>query len=157
MKLEIKVKDFGVMKLELYPEKAPVTVKNFVKLAKENFYNGLTFHRLIRNFMIQGGDPQGTGMGGSSDKIVGEFLVNGFNNDLKHDRGVISMARSQDPNSASSQFFICHKDVPHLDGSYAAFGKVIEGIEVVDKIVDVETNHMDKPTNKVEIEYIKVI
>jgi len=157
MKIEIKVADFGVMKLELYPEKAPATVKNFVKLADDKFYDGLTFHRIIKNFMIQGGDPQGTGMGGSDDKIVGEFLVNGFNNDFKHDRGVISMARSQNPDSASSQFFICHKDVPHLDGSYAAFGKVFEGIEIVDKIVEVETNSMDKPINKVEIEYIKVI
>ena len=125
----------GNIKAELYPEIAPITVKNFVGLVKSGFYDGLTFHRIIDGFMIQGGDPLGNGMGGSDEKIKGEFLANGVKNDLKHTRGVLSMARSMDPNSASSQFFIMHADAPHLDGQYAAFGKVTEGIEVVDKIV----------------------
>ncbi|MBE7026320.1 MAG: peptidylprolyl isomerase [Ruminococcaceae bacterium] len=125
----------GNIKAELYPEIAPITVKNFVKLVEGGFYDGLTFHRIINGFMIQGGDPWGNGMGGSDEKIKGEFLANGVKNDLKHTRGVLSMARSMDPNSASSQFFIMHADAPHLDGQYAAFGKVIEGIEVVDAIV----------------------
>lgn len=125
----------GNMKAELYPEVAPITVKNFVKLVEEGFYDGLTFHRIIDGFMIQGGDPLGNGMGGSDECIKGEFLANGVKNDLKHERGVLSMARSMNPNSASSQFFIMHANSPHLDGQYAAFGKVIEGIEVVDEIV----------------------
>ena len=125
----------GTMKLELYPEIAPITVANFQKLVSEGFYDGLTFHRIIRGFMIQGGDPEGTGMGGSKVKIKGEFASNGVKNDLRHTRGVISMARSMMRDSASSQFFIMHEDAPHLDGEYAAFGKVIEGIEVVDAIV----------------------
>ncbi len=125
----------GTMKAELYPEVAPITVKNFVKLVEEGFYDGLTFHRIIDGFMIQGGDPLGNGMGGSEESIKGEFLANGVKNDLKHERGVLSMARSMNPNSASSQFFIMHANSPHLDGQYAAFGKVIEGIEVVDEIV----------------------
>ncbi len=125
----------GTMKAELYPEIAPITVKNFVKLVEKGFYDGLTFHRIIDGFMIQGGDPLGNGMGGSDENIKGEFLANGVKNDLKHERGVLSMARSMNPNSASSQFFIMHANSPHLDGQYAAFGKVIEGIEVVDEIV----------------------
>ena len=121
-------------------------MENFEKLVKEGFYNGLIFHRVISGFMIQGGDPLGTGTGGSKNKIKGEFRSNGVQNDLKHTRGVISMARSANPDSASSQFFIMHKDAPHLDGQYAAFGKVVEGIEVVDEIASVQTDFRDKPT-----------
>lgn len=131
--------------LELYPEHAPETVKNFEELVAKGFYDGLIFHRVIQGFMIQGGDPQGTGMGGSGKNIKGEFLANGFPNTLKHERGVISMARSQMPNSASSQFFIMHKDAPHLDGHYAAFGKVVSGIEVVDEIATCDTDFRDRP------------
>ena len=133
------------MKLELYPDAAPITVENFLKLVGQGFYDGLIFHRVIPEFMIQGGDPQGTGMGGAKEKIKGEFLSNGVNNPIKHTRGVISMARSQMPNSASSQFFIMHKDAPHLDGQYAAFGKVVEGIEAVDRIAAVKTDFTDRP------------
>ncbi len=133
------------IKLELYPEIAPKTVENFEKLAKEGFYNGLCFHRVIPGFMIQGGCPNGTGMGGPGYHIKGEFLANGFVNNLKHTRGVISMARAMDPNSAGSQFFIMHEDAPHLDGQYAAFGKVVEGIEVVDEIASVDCDFRDKP------------
>lgn len=136
----------GKIKIELYPEKAPITVANFEKLVNEGFYNGLGFHRVISGFMIQGGDPLGNGTGGSKDKIKGEFKANGVNNDIKHVRGVISMARSAHPDTASSQFFIMHKDAPHLDGNYAAFGKVVEGIEVVDEIAAVQTDFRDKPT-----------
>lgn len=127
------------IKLELYPEIAPITVANFEKLVKENFYNGLTFHRIIPGFMIQGGCPKGDGTGGPGYGIKGEFAANGFKNDLKHTRGVISMARAQDPNSAGSQFFIMHRDAPHLDGQYAAFGKVVEGMDVVDEIANTPT------------------
>lgn len=127
--------EHGTIKAELYPETAPITVGNFVALAESGFYDGLTFHRIIDGFMIQGGDPQGNGMGGSEKKIRGEFSANGVKNDLKHTRGVLSMARSMNPNSASSQFFIMHADAPHLDGQYAAFGKVVDGIEAVDAIV----------------------
>ena len=130
--------DYGEIELELYPEAAPITVENFVKLVKEGFYDGLTFHRIIKGFMIQGGDPLGTGMGGSKDKIKGEFRQNGVDNPIKHTRGVISMARSMMPNSASSQFFIMHDDAPHLDGAYAAFGAVTNGIETVDRIASVK-------------------
>lgn len=126
----------GEIELELYPHIAPETVANFKALTEEGFYNGLTFHRIIKGFMIQGGDPLGNGMGGSDKNIKGEFKMNGFDNPLKHTRGVISMARAQNPNSASSQFFIMHEDAPHLDGSYAAFGKVTKGIEIVDEIAD---------------------
>ena len=133
------------IKLELYPEIAPKTVENFEKLVKEGFYDGLCFHRVIPGFMIQGGCPEGTGMGGPGYHIKGEFAANGVKNDLKHTRGVISMARAMDPNSAGSQFFIMHEDAPHLDGQYAAFGKVTEGIEVVDEIASVATNFSDKP------------
>lgn len=133
--IQITMEDGGVMLLELYPDKAPKTVANFVKLAKEGFYDGLTFHRIIEGFMIQGGDPMGTGMGGSDENIVGEFAMNGFaQNDIQHVRGVISMARATNPNSASSQFFIMHKDAPHLDGQYAAFGMLTEGFDVLDRL-----------------------
>jgi peptidyl-prolyl cis-trans isomerase B (cyclophilin B) len=141
----IEMENGKKIKLELYPDSAPITVANFEKLVGEGFYDGLIFHRVIENFMIQGGDPEGTGMGGAKEKIKGEFLANGVNNPVKHVRGVISMARSAMPNSASSQFFIVHKDAPHLDGQYAAFGKVVEGMDVVDEIAAVETNFMDKP------------
>ena len=134
-----------VMKAELYPEIAPNTVNNFISLVKKGFYDGLIFHRVISGFMIQGGDPKGIGVGGPGYGIKGEFLQNGFKNDLKHSRGVLSMARSGNPNSAGSQFFIMHEDSPHLDGGYAAFGKLIEGIEVVDKICSVRTDWNDKP------------
>ena len=131
---EITVRDYGTITVELDGDTAPITVANFVKLANEGFYDGLTFHRIISGFMIQGGCPEGTGRGGSDTEITGEFEQNGIKNDLKHTRGVISMARSKQPNSASSQFFICHADAPHLDGAYASFGIVTEGIEVVDAI-----------------------
>lgn len=137
------------IKIELYPETAPETVANFEKLVNKGFYNGLTFHRVISGFMIQGGCPHGNGTGNSGEHIKGEFAANGFKNDLKHTRGVLSMARAADPNSASCQFFIMHKDAPHLDGSYAAFGKVVEGIEVVDEIADTETDYSDKPVTPV--------
>ena len=143
--VRIEMENGAIMELELYPEVAPKTVANFEKLVKEGFYDGLTFHRVIPGFMIQGGDPQGNGMGGSKDKIKGEFRANGVQNDLKHERGVISMARSFDPNSASSQFFIMHKNAPHLDGQYAAFGRVTSGIEVVDEIASIPTDYSDRP------------
>ena len=142
----IEMENGKKIKIELYPEIAPITVANFEKLVNEGFYNGLGFHRVISGFMIQGGDPLGNGTGGSKDKIKGEFKANGVNNDIKHVRGVISMARSAHPDSASSQFFIMNKDAPHLDGNYAAFGKVVEGIEVVDEIAAVQTDFRDKPT-----------
>ena len=156
-KVIISVKDFGDIKLELFPNVAPITVKNFIKLANEGFYSNLTFHRVISGFMIQGGCPLGNGTGGSKEKIKGEFESNGVLNDLNHTRGVISMARSMMPNSASSQFFIMHKDAPHLDGNYAAFGAVVEGIEVVDKIASVRTDYGDKPLSKVVIEKVVVM
>ena len=146
MKLvKIEMENGDVMKGELYPEVAPETVENFVKLVEEGFYDGLTFHRVIPGFMIQGGCPDGTGMGGPGYTIKGEFLSNGFNNNLKHTRGVLSMARSMDPNSAGSQFFIMVAAAPHLDGEYAAFGKITEGMEAADKIVGVTTGFNDKP------------
>lgn len=145
------------IKAELYPETAPKTVENFLKLVDEKFYDGLIFHRVIKGFMIQGGDPTGTGMGGSKDTIVGEFRANGFQNDLAHTRGVLSMARTNMPNSASSQFFIMHQDAPHLDGQYAAFGKVIEGMEAVDKIASTKTNWQDKPLKDQRIKTIRRI
>lgn len=134
-----------IIKAELYPETAPNTVHNFISLINRNFYDGLIFHRVIRGFMIQGGDPEGTGMGGPGYGIKGEFSQNGFTNDLKHDEGVLSMARSMNPDSAGSQFFIMHKNAPHLDGSYAAFGKVIEGMDIVDRIAETATDYSDKP------------
>ena len=141
----IEMENGGVIEIELDSTAAPKTVKNFEKLASEGFYDGLIFHRVIPGFMIQGGDPQGTGMGGADEKIVGEFRANGYNNPLKHTRGVISMARAFNPNSASSQFFIMHADAPHLDGQYAAFGKVISGMEVVDEIASIPTDYSDRP------------
>ena len=156
MKAIIEVKEFGVIEVELDPTVAPLTVENFVKLAKKGFYNGLTFHRVIKGFMIQGGCPKGNGTGGPGYTIKGEFTANGVNNPLKHTRGVISMARAMDPNSAGSQFFIMHQDAPHLDGQYAAFGKVVKGIEVVDAIASVKTNYYDIPLNKVVIKDIKI-
>ena len=141
----IEMENGGTMTLELYPETAPITVENFVKLANEGFYNGLIFHRVIAGFMIQGGDPTGTGMGGPGYQIRGEFSSNGVKNPLKYTRGVISMARSMQPNSAGSQFFIMHQNAPHLDGSYAAFGKLTDGFDVLDRIAGVATNWSDKP------------
>ena len=141
----IEMENGGEIKLELCPEAAPKTVENFEKLVKEGFYDGLIFHRVISGFMIQGGDPLGNGMGGADKNIPGEFMANGWNNTLKHERGVISMARAFDPNSASSQFFIMHQNAPHLDGQYAAFGKVISGMEVVDEIASVPTDYSDRP------------
>ena len=141
----ITMENGDVMEAELYPSIAPETVKNFVKLIEEKFYDGIIFHRVIPGFMIQGGDPKGNGTGGSKETIKGEFDANGFRNTLKHTRGVLSMARTYDPNSASSQFFIMHKDAPHLDGQYAAFGKITKRIEVVDKIASVKTDFRDKP------------
>jgi len=154
--ITIKIKDMGDIKAELYPDIAPITVENFIKLAGSGFYNGLTFHRIIPGFMIQGGDPEGTGMGGPGYQIKGEFASNGVPNNLNHTRGVLSMARSAMPDSAGSQFFIMHEDAPHLDGSYAAFGKVIEGIEVVDKVAAVKTDYNDRPLQPVVIEIMTV-
>ncbi|MBQ8215438.1 MAG: peptidylprolyl isomerase [Clostridia bacterium] len=154
--VRIEMENGGVITLELYPEIAPKTVANFEKLAKEGFYDGLIFHRVIAGFMIQGGDPTGTGMGGAKEKLEGEFAANGFNNTLSHDRGVISMARSQSFNSASSQFFIMHEDGHFLDGQYAAFGKVVSGIEVVDEIASVPTDFSDRPRRVQKIKTITV-
>ena len=152
----IQMQDGGVMKAELYPDIAPITVKNFVDLAAKGFYNGLIFHRVIPDFMIQGGDPEGTGMGGPGYCIKGEYSANGVRNDLKHTRGVLSMARANDPDSAGSQFFIMHADYPYLDGQYAAFGKLIEGIEVVDKIASVRTDYNYRPLVPQQIEFMTV-
>ena len=152
----ITMKDGGVIKVELYPDKAPNTVNNFISLANHNFYDGLIFHRVISGFMIQGGDPEGTGMGGPGYSIKGEFSQNRFNNDLKHERGVISMARSMMPDSAGSQFFIMHQDAPHLDGAYAAFGKVIEGMDVVDRIAGTATDYSDRPREDQVMETVTV-
>lgn len=145
-----------VMKAELYPEIAPNTVNNFISLVQKGFYDGLIFHRVISGFMIQGGDPQGTGMGGPGYSIKGEFAMNGVRNDLKHTRGVLSMARSMMPNSAGSQFFIMHANAPHLDGQYAAFGRVVEGLDVVDKIASVRTGWQDKPVEEQKIQSMTV-
>lgn len=147
----IEMNNGKVIKLELDETAAPKTVANFNKLVSEGFYDGLSFHRIIPGFMIQGGDPIGNGTGGSKENIVGEFASNGVKNPIKHTRGVISMARSMDPNSASSQFFIMHADAPHLDGNYAAFGHVVEGLEVVDEIANTPTDFRDKPTTPVII------
>ena len=152
----IEVEKFGTIEVELYKDAAPITVDNFVKLANKGFYNGLTFHRIIKGFMIQGGCPKGNGTGGPGYSIKGEFLANGVNNPIKHERGVISMARAMDPNSAGSQFFIMHQDCPQLDGKYAAFGVTTKGIEVVDAIASVETNYYDAPLEKVVINSIKI-
>ena len=150
------VKDFGRVEIELYPHIAPNTVNNFIYLANSGFYDGLTFHRVIKDFMIQGGDPEGSGMGGPGYKIKGEFSKNKFQNDLKHTEGVISMARSQNKNSAGSQFFIVTKDASHLDGQYASFGKIINGMDIVHDIENVQTGANNKPINDVIIESIKV-
>lgn len=143
--ITFEMENGDIMKAELYPQVAPNTVNNFISLVNKGFYDGLIFHRVINDFMIQGGDPEGTGMGGPGYGIKGEFAQNGFANDLKHTAGVLSMARSMMPNSAGSQFFIMHKDAPHLDGAYAAFGKIIEGMDVVNKIAEVATDYSDRP------------
>ncbi len=153
---KIFMEDGGEMTLELYPETAPNTVANFVSLVKNGFYNGLIFHRVIPGFMIQGGCPEGKGIGGPGYSIGGEFASNGFKNELKHDRGVLSMARAQNPDSAGSQFFIMVSPSPHLDGQYASFGKVIEGIEIADAIVSQDRDHMDKPLSPQVIREITV-
>lgn len=157
MNAVLKIKDLGEIEIELDEKSAPITVDNFVKLVNKGFYNGLTFHRVIKGFMIQGGCPKGNGTGGPGYTIKGEFTSNGVKNPIKHVRGVISMARAMDPDSAGSQFFIMHKDAPHLDGEYATFGKVIKGIEVVDKIASVRTDYRDKPLQPVVIESISII
>lgn len=141
----IEMNNGDIMKAELYPDIAPNTVNNFISLVKKGYYNGIIFHRVIRGFMIQGGDPEGTGVGGPGYSIKGEFTGNGFQNDLKHTKGVLSMARTMMPDTAGSQFFIMHETSPHLDGQYAGFGKVIEGEDVIDKIASVATDYMDKP------------
>ena len=155
-KFTIEMEDGGVMKGELYPEIAPITVENFEKLANSGFYDGLIFHRDIPGFMIQGGDPKGIGIGGPGWTIKGEFNSNGVRNDIRHLRGVISMARAMDPNSAGSQFFIMVEDAPHLDGEYAAFGRVTEGIEEADKIVSVERDYSDKPYDPQVMKTVRV-
>lgn len=152
----ITMENGDTMSAELYPEIAPKTVENFVKLVNEKFYDGLIFHRVIPGFMIQGGDPQGTGMGGPGYSIVGESSSNGFPNDLKHTRGVLSMARAMDPNSAGSQFFIMHQDAPHLDGQYAAFGKLTDGFDTLDKIASTKTNWQDRPKEEQKIQSIVI-
>lgn len=144
----IEMENGDIIKAELYPEIAPNTVKNFISLVKKGYYDGLIFHRVINGFMIQGGCPDGTGMGGPGYSIKGEFAQNGFSNDLKHTEGVLSMARSMMPDSAGSQFFIMHKNAPHLDGAYAAFGKVIEGQDIVNKIATTQTDYSDRPLKK---------
>lgn len=155
--IQIEMENGKKIKLELYPDKAPITVKNFEKLVKEGFYDGLIFHRVIKGFMIQGGCPNGNGMGGPGYSIKGEFRSNGVNNDLRHERGVISMARSMMPDSAGSQFFIMHEDAPHLDGEYAAFGKVIEGMNVVDEIASVSVDRNDKPKDAQIMKKVAII
>ena len=145
-----------IMKAELYPEIAPNTVHNFINLIKKGFYDGLIFHRVINGFMIQGGDPEGTGMGGPGYAIKGEFAQNGFTNNLKHSAGVLSMARSMMPDSAGSQFFIMHKDAPHLDGAYAAFGKITEGMEIVNKIAETATDYSDRPLEAQQMKKVTV-
>lgn len=152
----IELENGKKIKLELYPEKAPITVENFLKLVGEGFYDGLIFHRVIKDFMIQGGDPTGTGMGGAKEKIKGEFLLNGVPNDLRHERGVISMARAQNPDSASSQFFIVHKDSFFLDGQYAAFGRVTEGMEAVDEIAETATDFSDRPKTDMKMKKVYI-
>ena len=152
----IEMMNGDTIKAELYPEIAPNTVNNFISLVKKGFYDGLIFHRVISGFMIQGGCPDGTGMGGPGYCIKGEFLQNGFPNSLNHTEGVLSMARAMSPNSAGSQFFIMHKDAPHLDGAYAAFGKVIDGMENVNKIADVRTDYSDRPMKEQKIEAMTV-
>ncbi len=154
--ITITMENGDQIRAELYPEIAPNTVKNFISLVKKGFYDGLIFHRVIEGFMIQGGCPQGTGMGGPGYSIKGEFSQNGFKNDLKHTEGVLSMARSMMPNSAGSQFFIMHKSAPHLDGAYAAFGKVVEGMDIVNKIAETRTDYSDRPLKEQKIKSITV-
>lgn len=148
--------DGSVIKAELFPEIAPVSVNNFISLIQKNFYDGLIFHRVIKGFMIQGGDPEGTGMGGPGYGIKGEFAQNGFSNNLEHTSGVLSMARSMMPDSAGSQFFIMHKDAPHLNGSYAAFGKITEGMDVVNKIAETATDYSDRPLEEQKMKKVSV-
>ena len=155
--VRITMEDGGIIDIELNEEAAPITCENFKKLVREGFYNGLTFHRVIPGFMIQGGCPLGNGTGGPGWNIKGEFAANGVNNPIKHTRGVISMARSMSPNSAGSQFFIMHQDAPHLDGQYAAFGKVVAGMDVVDQIAAVRTDWNDKPTTPVKMKTVELI
>ena len=157
IKVVITMETGDEIELELYPKVAPITVENFVNLCNEKFYDGVIFHRIIPGFMIQGGDNDGDGIGGSDKAIKGEFASNGFENNLKHERGVISMARTNDPNSATSQFFIMHDVAEHLDGEYAAFGKVTKGMDVVDKIAAVETGAGDRPINPPVIKSIRII
>lgn len=152
----ITMENGDMIKAELYPEIAPVSVNNFISLIQKNFYDGLIFHRVIKGFMIQGGCPEGSGMGGPGYSIRGEFSSNGYENNLKHTEGVLSMARSMHPNSAGSQFFIMHKDSPHLDGSYAAFGKVIEGMDAVNKIAETATDYSDRPLEEQKIKSMTV-
>jgi peptidyl-prolyl cis-trans isomerase B (cyclophilin B) len=154
--VQIDVQDYGTITAELYGEAAPITVANFVKLVNEGFYDGLTFHRIISGFMIQGGDPLGNGTGGADQDIKGEFAANGWNNPIAHERGVLSMARSSAPNSASSQFFIMHQAAPHLDGSYAAFGKVLTGMDVAEDIVNTKRDYSDRPYEDQRIASIRV-
>lgn len=153
----IEMENGKTMTLELYPDKAPITVKNFVDLAEKGFYDGLIFHRVIEGFMIQGGDPDGTGCGGPGYSIKGEFSSNGVKNDLKHTRGVISMARSMAPDSAGSQFFIMHEDAPHLDGQYAAFGKLIDGFETLDEIAETPTGRADRPKTEQRMKSVTIV
>ena len=152
----IEMENGGVITAELYPEKAPITVENFLKLVDQHFYDGLIFHRVIPGFMIQGGCPLGTGTGGPGWHIKGEFAANGVANDIKHTRGVLSMARSGDPDSAGSQFFIMHQDAPHLDGQYAAFGRVVEGMEAVDEIAETATDFRDKPLEPQVMKHVTI-
>ena len=155
--VRIEMENGGIIDIELYDDKAPVTVANFKKLVSEGFYDGLIFHRVIAGFMIQGGDPTGTGMGGPGYQIKGEFASNGVKNTLKHTRGVISMARSMHPNSAGSQFFIMHQNAPHLDGDYAAFGKLTDGFDVLDRIAGVSTNWSDKPLKPQKMKSVTIV
>ena len=155
--VRIEMETGGIIDIELYEDKAPITCANFKKLVSEGFYDGLIFHRVIKGFMIQGGDPTGTGCGGSDERIKGEFLVNGFKNEISHERGVISMARSQNYNSASSQFFICHADAKFLDGQYASFGKVVNGMDVVDEIASVKTDGRDRPMIDMRMKKVTLI
>ena len=153
----IEMENGAKIELELYPEAAPKTCANFTKLVSEGFYDGLIFHRVIPGFMIQGGCPQGNGMGGADENIVGEFKANGFDNPIKHERGVLSMARAFNPNSASSQFFIMHANAPHLDGQYAAFGKVVSGMETVDEIASVPTDYSDRPKIAMRMKKVYIV
>ena len=155
--VRIEIEDGGVITLELDHDAAPKTVENFEKLVREGFYDGLIFHRVIRGFMIQGGDPTGTGMGGADENIVGEFALNGHPNPISHKRGVISMARAQDFNSASSQFFIVHEDAPYLDEQYAAFGHVVDGMDIVDEIANVPTGYMDRPRTDMRMKKVMLV